>query len=111
MTNLRYPGTHVLSKNLFTLKSITINKQTHTVFLSIVRYKTMIKCEHCDVDAYYRLTIEDFNSAEADRADLCIKCIKIEALKAIGDIPAIKSLKVEPLFSTLTASTPISGKL
>ena len=32
MTNLRYPGTHVLSKNLFTLKSVTINKQTHTCF-------------------------------------------------------------------------------
>ena len=79
--------------------------------LALFVTKHMIKCEHCDVDAYYRLTIEDFNSAEVDRADLCIKCIKIEALKAIGDIPAIKSLKVEPLFSTLTASTPISGKL
>lgn len=32
MTNLRYPDTHVLSKNLFTLKSVTINKQTHTCF-------------------------------------------------------------------------------
>jgi hypothetical protein len=30
LTNLRYPETHVLSKNLFTLKSVTINKQTHT---------------------------------------------------------------------------------
>ena len=79
--------------------------------LALFVTKHMIKCEHCDVDAYYRLTIEDFNSAEADRADLCIKCIKIESLKAIGDFPAIKSLKVEPLFSTLTASTPISGKL
>lgn len=79
--------------------------------LALFVTKHMIKCEHCDVDAYYRLTIEDFNSAEAERADLCIKCIKIEALKAISDIPAIKSLKVEPLFSTLTASTPISGKL
>ena len=52
----------------------------------------MIKCEHCDVDdvdAYYRLTIEDFNSAEA-----------------ISDFPALKSLKIEPLFSTLTASIP-----
>ena len=79
--------------------------------LALFVTKHMIKCEHCDVDAYYRLTIEDFNSAEADRADLCIKCIKIEALKAIGDFPAIKSLKVEPLFSTLTSSTPIRGKL
>ena len=68
----------------------------------------MIKCEHCDVDAYYRLTIEDFNSAEVHTADLCIKCIKIEALKAIGDFPAIKYLKIEPLLSTLTASIPIT---
>ncbi len=66
----------------------------------------MIKCEHCDVDSYYRLTIEDFNSAEVYSADLCIKCIKIEALKAIDDFPAIRSLKIEPLFSTLTASFP-----
>ena len=66
----------------------------------------MIKCDHCDVDSYYRLTIEDFNSAEVHTADLCLKCIKIEASKAIGDFPAIKSLKIEPLFSTLTASIP-----
>ena len=68
----------------------------------------MIKCTHCDVDAYYRLTIEDFNSAETYSADLCIKCIKIEASKAIDDFPATKSLKIEPLFSTLTASIPIT---
>jgi hypothetical protein len=68
----------------------------------------MIKCEHCDVDTYYRLSIEDFNSAEVHIADLCIKCIKIEALKAISDFPAIKSLKIEPIFSTLTASIPIT---
>ena len=64
----------------------------------------MIKWEHCDVDSYYRLTIEDFNSPEVHTADLCLKCIKVEASKAIGDFPAIKSLKIEPLFSTLTAS-------
>jgi hypothetical protein len=64
----------------------------------------MIKCKHCDVDAYYRLTLEDFNSAEKYSADLCIKCIKIEASKAIGDFPATKSLKIDPLFSILTAS-------
>jgi hypothetical protein len=58
----------------------------------------MIKCEHCDVDAYYRLTVEDFNSA---------KCIGIEAAKAIDDFPSTKSLKIEPLLSTLAASTPI----
>ena len=66
----------------------------------------MIECKHCDVDAYYRLTIEDFNSAERYSADLCIKYIKIEASKAIGDFPATKYLKIEPLFSTLTASVP-----
>jgi|GEM_PF-1373272 hypothetical protein len=61
----------------------------------------MIKCEHCDVDAYYRLTIEDFNIAEVYSADLCIKCIKIEASKAIDNFPTIKSLKIEPLFNGL----------
>jgi hypothetical protein len=35
----------------------------------------MIKCVHCDVDAYYRLTIEDFNKADSYKVDLCIKCI------------------------------------
>ena len=64
----------------------------------------MIKFEHCDVNSYYRLTIEDFNSADIHTADLCLKCIKVEASKAIGDFPAIKSLKIEPLFSTITAS-------
>ena len=68
----------------------------------------MIKCEHCDVDAYYRLTIEDFNSADIHTADLCIKCIKIESSKAISDFPAIKSLNIEPLFSALIASIPIT---
>ena len=66
----------------------------------------MIKCEHCDVDAYYRLSIEDFNSAEVNNTDLCIKCIKLEAFNAISDFPATKFLKIEPLFSTLTASIP-----
>ena len=66
----------------------------------------MIECKHCNVDAYYRLTIEDFNSSEKYSADLCIKCNKIEASKAIGDFPATKYLKIEPLFSTLTASVP-----
>jgi hypothetical protein len=82
---------------------------TNTYMFSLAScYILMIKCEHCDVDAYYRLTIEDFNSAEVHTADLCIKCIKIEASKAISDFPAIKSLKIEPLFSTLTASIPIT---
>jgi hypothetical protein len=64
----------------------------------------IVKCEHCDVDAYYRLTIEDFNSAEVYSADLCLKCIKIEALKAIEEFPATRFLKIEPLFSILQAS-------
>ena len=76
-------------------------------FLSIVCYLPMIKCEHCDVDAYYRLTVEDFNSAEVYSTDLCIKCIRIEAAKAIDDFPSTRSLKIEPLLSTLTASTPV----
>jgi hypothetical protein len=96
-----------VSKYLFTFQSFTINKHIH-VFLSIICYILMIKCEHCDVDAYYRLTIEDFNIAEVYSADLCIKCIKIEASKAIDNFPTIKSLKIEPLFSTLTASIPIT---
>jgi hypothetical protein len=28
---------------------------------------------------------------------LCIKCVKIESKKAVDDIPAIRSLKVEPI--------------
>lgn len=71
----------------------------------------MMKCEHCDVDAYYRLAIEDFNSAEVSTSDLCIKCIKIEASKAIGNFPATRSLRIEPLFSIVAPSTPISSKL
>ena len=65
----------------------------------------MIKCVHCDVDAYYRLTIEDFNNADSYSLDLCIKCIKIEAKKIIDDIPAIKSLKIEPVLSVLATTT------
>jgi hypothetical protein len=65
----------------------------------------MIKCVHCDVDAYYRLTIEDFNKADSYKVDLCIKCIKIEAKKIIDDIPAIKSLKIEPVLSVSATTT------
>lgn len=93
-------------KCLFTFGSlISINK--HLRFVLSLSHNLMINCEHCDVDAYYRLTIEDFNNTEAYSSDLCIKCIKIEASKAIGDLPAIKSLKIEPLFSMLTTSSPI----
>jgi hypothetical protein len=65
----------------------------------------MIKCVHCDVDAYYRLTIEDFNKADSYSLDLCIKCIKIEVKKIIDDIPAIKSLKIEPVLSVSATTT------
>jgi hypothetical protein len=85
--------------------SFTINKHVH-VFLSVIWCMHVMKCEHCDVDAYYRLTVEDFNSAEAYNVDLCIKCVKVEASKAIEDFPATRSLKIEPLFSTLKASVP-----
>jgi hypothetical protein len=64
----------------------------------------MIKCEHCDADAHYRLSIEDFNSAEVYSSDLCIKCIEIEESKTVGDFPVTKSLKIEPLFSALAGS-------
>jgi hypothetical protein len=94
-----------ISKYLFTFQLLTINKYIHA-FPGIICYILMIKYKHCDVDAYHGLTIEDFNSAEVHTADLCLKCIKIEALKAIGDFPTIKSLKIEPLLSTLTASIP-----
>jgi hypothetical protein len=68
----------------------------------------MIKCEHCDVNAHYRLSIEDINSAEIYSADLCIKCIEIEELKAVGNFPVTKSLKIEPIFAALAG--PVSNK-
>jgi len=58
-----------------------------------------------DVDAYYRLTIEDFNNADSYNADLCIKCVKTEVKKIIDDIPAIRSLKIEPVLSVLSTTT------
>lgn len=59
-----------------------------------------VTCKHCNVDAYYKLTIEYFNDSEVLTKYLCIKCVKIESKKAIDDIPAIKSLKVEPILHT-----------
>lgn len=58
----------------------------------------MEKCEHCDVDAYYRLSVEDFNNIEQSQANLCVKCVKIEGTRLLDDFPTIKSLKIEPLF-------------
>jgi len=69
----------------------------------------MKKCKHCDVDAYYRLTIEDFNKADSYDVDLCIKCIKSEGKKVIDDFPSIKSLRIEPLFSVHSAAAPTTG--
>lgn len=68
----------------------------------------MINCEHCDVEAYYRITIEDFNNVDSYNADLCIKCVRTESLRAIRDLPATKSLRIEPLFSVLTPSIPLT---
>jgi hypothetical protein len=64
----------------------------------------MIKCEHCDVDANYKLSIGDLNSTEVYSADLCIKCIEIEESKAVGNFPVTKSFKIEHLLSALAGS-------
>jgi hypothetical protein len=61
----------------------------------------MMLCEHCDVDAYYKLTIEDFNDTESVCTSLCIKCVKMEMKKVIESFPAVKSLKLEPILSPL----------
>jgi hypothetical protein len=90
----------MVSKHVFTLQSFPINKLIH-VFFSIVHYIQMIKCEHCDLKAHYRLSIEDFNSAQVHSADLCIDCITIEESKIAGDFLVTKSLKIEPILSVL----------
>ena len=91
LVNIPLPLSHFLSTNahMFTLTPL---------------YISMIKCKHCDVDAYYRISIEDFNSVDSYSADLCLKCIRAEALRAIRDLPTTKSLKIEPLFSVITPS-------
>ena len=68
--------------------------------------KCMIRCEHCDVDAYYNLTMEDFNDAESVCSNLCMKCVKIEMKKIIDEFPAVKSLKIEPIIHPLLNSRP-----
>jgi hypothetical protein len=65
----------------------------------------IMKCAHCDVDAYYRLTVDDFNQSHPYEVELCIKCIKTESKKIIEEFPAIKSLRVEPVLSVLTTAT------
>jgi hypothetical protein len=91
--NIRLHPGHFLSTN------------THMFTLTPL-YVSMINCEHCDVEAYYRITVEDFNSVDSYNADLCIKCVRTEALKSIRDLPATKSLRIEPLFLVLTPSIP-----
>jgi hypothetical protein len=91
--NIPLPLSHLQSTN------------THMFTLTPL-YIAMINCEHCDVEAYYRISIEDFNSVDSYNADLCTKCVRTEALRAIRDLPATKSLKIEPLFSVLAPSIP-----
>ncbi|WP_162478062.1 hypothetical protein [Nitrososphaera sp. AFS] len=54
------------------------------------------KCEHCDVDAYYKLDVEYFYS-ENMTVYLCIKCVRTETKKLSDDFPAIRLVKVEPI--------------
>ena len=61
----------------------------------------MLRCEHCDVTAYYKMTTEDFNETELVCTNLCIKCVKMETKKIIDNFPAVKSLKIEPCVITL----------
>jgi hypothetical protein len=64
-------------------------------FMNIL-VKAVQRCKHCDVDAYYTLSIEDFNSDDISVIDLCLKCAKKELTKIIDDFPSIKALKMEP---------------
>ena len=57
----------------------------------------VLKCEQCDVDAYYKLSSEYFNDSEISTMYLCIKCVKTESKKVVDDFPATRSLKVEPI--------------
>jgi len=62
------------------------------------------KCEHCDVDAYYKLNVEYFYS-ENMTMYLCIICVRTECKKIIDDIPAIRSLRVEPIINPTILTT------
>jgi hypothetical protein len=64
---------------------------------SLSNLERLLKCEHCHVDAYYKVAIEYFNDSETQTMYLCIKCIRTESKKIIDDFPAIRSLKVEPI--------------
>jgi 5S rRNA maturation endonuclease (ribonuclease M5) len=58
--------------------------------------KAVQRCKHCDVDAYYTLSIEDFNSDDISVIELCLKCAKKELTKIIDDFPSVKAFKMEP---------------
>lgn len=58
--------------------------------------KPVQRCKLCDVDAYYTISIEDFNSDGISVIDLCLKCAKKELAKIIQDFPSIKAVKMEP---------------
>lgn len=45
--------------------------------------KPVQRCKHCDVDAYYTLSIEDFNSDDISVIELSLKCAKKELTKII----------------------------
>jgi hypothetical protein len=96
-----------LSSSKRSIKEINIKTIQKVIIMVIVMMIVMMimKCAHCDVDAYYRLTVEDFNQSGPYKVDLCIKCIKTETKKIIEEFPAIKSLKVEPVLSVLTTTT------
>ena len=58
-------------------------------------------CEHCQVEAYYNLSIEDFNDTALICLNLCTKCVKMEMKKFIDSLPAVKSFKIEPISNPL----------
>jgi hypothetical protein len=59
--------------------------------------KPVLRCRHCNVDAYYTISIEDFNSDDLSVIELCLKCAKKELMKIIDDFPSIKAFKMEPV--------------
>lgn len=58
--------------------------------------KPVQRCKHCDVDAYYTLSVEDFNSDDLSVIELCLKCAKKELTKIIDDLLSVKAFKMEP---------------
>jgi hypothetical protein len=97
--NIRLPASHFLSTNRYLFN------------LTIYQVPMIVKCDHCDVEAYYRFIIEDFNNVDSRSAELCLKCIKAEAWKVIGDFPATRFLKIEPLSSRQSDSISITENM